>query len=321
MARCAGRTLLIRVNFILGTPADPRPALDSQVYEWDGGTLREVATFPTCGGTDVAVLADGDGDANTGRTGRDELPDPRAAVRGRHGPLPAQRGQPADAAGRVREPGAGRRCSPPTPPARTASARTWPRRPPGATEHDPLLVVTGTDLALYPGGGAAAVDRALPARQPGLQGTGRRSPTSAPRVATLARLRELTGGDGGGWRADAARLLDASRAARAANSTPAVARPARRPRVRRPGGRHRRDGRLLLRADRAVPAPALADPGYLTMASVRRDYLEGPAAGGDLPVPFNRVMIATFFLTGDGYRAPAHRLARRGRHRLGRGPW
>jgi hypothetical protein len=61
VARCGGRTLLSRVNFILGTPADPRPALDSQVYEWDGSTLHEVATFPTCGGTDVTVLGDGDG--------------------------------------------------------------------------------------------------------------------------------------------------------------------------------------------------------------------------------------------------------------------
>jgi hypothetical protein len=60
VTRCGGRTLLIRVNFILGTPADPRPSLDSQVYEWDGGTLREVATFPTCGGTDVAVVGNGD---------------------------------------------------------------------------------------------------------------------------------------------------------------------------------------------------------------------------------------------------------------------
>ena len=62
VTRCGGRTLLIRVNFILGTPADPRPALDSQVYEWDGGTLHQVATFPTCGGTDVAIVGD-DGDA------------------------------------------------------------------------------------------------------------------------------------------------------------------------------------------------------------------------------------------------------------------
>jgi hypothetical protein len=65
VARCAGRTLLIRVNFILGTPADPHPALDSQVYEWDGGKLHEVATFPTCGGTDVTVLSDGDGNAGS----------------------------------------------------------------------------------------------------------------------------------------------------------------------------------------------------------------------------------------------------------------
>jgi hypothetical protein len=65
VARCAGRTLLIRVNFILGTPADPQPALDSQVYEWDDGALHVVATFPTCGGTDVAVLGEGDGNAGS----------------------------------------------------------------------------------------------------------------------------------------------------------------------------------------------------------------------------------------------------------------
>ena len=49
----------------------------------------------------------------------------------------------------------------------------------------------------------------------------------------------------------------------------------------------------------------LDDPGYLTMATVRRDHLEGPAAHADLPVPFNRVMIATFYLTGMDI---AHRL-------------
>jgi hypothetical protein len=62
VAEVGGRTLVIRVNFILGTPADPRPELDSQVYEWDGGKLHEVATFRTCGGTDVAVLPTGNED-------------------------------------------------------------------------------------------------------------------------------------------------------------------------------------------------------------------------------------------------------------------
>jgi len=51
-----GCLLVVRINFILGTPADPEPVLDSQIYEWDGGSLRVVAQFPTCGGTDVAVL-------------------------------------------------------------------------------------------------------------------------------------------------------------------------------------------------------------------------------------------------------------------------
>ncbi len=58
VVRRDGRLLVIRINFILGTPADPHPVLDSQVYDWDGGALRVVARFPTCGGTDIAVLGD-----------------------------------------------------------------------------------------------------------------------------------------------------------------------------------------------------------------------------------------------------------------------
>jgi hypothetical protein len=50
------RLLLIRVNFILGTPADPHPSLRSQVYEWQGDAFRLVTEFPTSGGTDVSVV-------------------------------------------------------------------------------------------------------------------------------------------------------------------------------------------------------------------------------------------------------------------------
>ncbi len=50
------RLLLVRVNFILGTPRDPRPVLDSQLYEWRDGAFAEVEGFPTCGGTDAAVI-------------------------------------------------------------------------------------------------------------------------------------------------------------------------------------------------------------------------------------------------------------------------
>ena len=53
----AGRLFVIRVNFILGTPHDPDPQLTSQVYEWSDGALELAAEFPTCGATDVEVVA------------------------------------------------------------------------------------------------------------------------------------------------------------------------------------------------------------------------------------------------------------------------
>jgi hypothetical protein len=51
------RLLVIRVNFITGTPADPEPALHSQIYEWRDRALQLLMEFPTVGATDVEVLA------------------------------------------------------------------------------------------------------------------------------------------------------------------------------------------------------------------------------------------------------------------------
>ena len=170
------------------------------------------------------------------------------------------------------------------------------------TEHDPLLVVTGTDLALYPGGGAAPVIEPYRLASRGFKELAGVSHLG-PALATLARLRELTGDDG--WRADAARLLAAAKAARAANSAALwrdqIA-------VRAFAGREQSIAAMIdyscLLTERFLQR-ALDDPGYLTMAAVRHDYLEGPASQGDLPVPFNRVMIATFYLSGMDI---AHRL-------------
>jgi hypothetical protein len=50
---------VVRVNFILGTPASPTTALNSQLYQWQHGKLVVVDEFPTSGGTDVAILPDG----------------------------------------------------------------------------------------------------------------------------------------------------------------------------------------------------------------------------------------------------------------------
>ena len=49
---------VVRVNFITGTPQAPNPQLDSQIYRWHDDRLEVVETFPTSGGTDVAVIED-----------------------------------------------------------------------------------------------------------------------------------------------------------------------------------------------------------------------------------------------------------------------
>jgi hypothetical protein len=52
--------IVVRVNFIIGTSADPRPTIESQIYVWNSGALEVATRFPTSGGTDVAVLDAGD---------------------------------------------------------------------------------------------------------------------------------------------------------------------------------------------------------------------------------------------------------------------
>jgi hypothetical protein len=59
----SGRTYVVRVNFIEGTPADPNPLLTSQVYEFSDGELAVVAEFPTSGGTDVGLVTAGEDEA------------------------------------------------------------------------------------------------------------------------------------------------------------------------------------------------------------------------------------------------------------------
>ena len=175
------------------------------------------------------------------------------------------------------------------------------------TMGNPLLVVTGTDLVLYQGNGRPPVVEPYRLANRGFKELAGISHLG-PAVASLAMLRQLStngNGNGEGWRADATALLDATKAARAANS-PGLWRD--QIAVRAFDGREKRIAAMIeyscLATERLLER-ALDDPVYLTMDAVRRDYLEGPAADGSLPVPFNKVMIATFYLTGMDL---AHRL-------------
>jgi hypothetical protein len=109
-----------------------------------------------------------------------------------------------------------------------------------------------------------------------------------PAVTTVLRLKELglkelalkEMAPEGAWRDDAQRVIEACTTVRSANSLNLW-----REQIAVSDYACRLTERYLERA--------LAEPGYLSRDSLRADYLEGPS-----PVPFNRIMIATFFLTG-----------------------
>ena len=48
---------LVRICFILGTPADPKTDLPSQIYRWENGGFVLAGEFPTFGGTDANAFA------------------------------------------------------------------------------------------------------------------------------------------------------------------------------------------------------------------------------------------------------------------------
>jgi hypothetical protein len=57
LAHTENGTFLIKVNFIQGTPAQPKTDLTSCIYHWRAGQFVVVAEFPTYGATDAAVFA------------------------------------------------------------------------------------------------------------------------------------------------------------------------------------------------------------------------------------------------------------------------
>jgi hypothetical protein len=60
LAQTQNGTFLVKVNFIHGTPAAPKPDLTSCIYHWSGAQFVVAAEFATSGATDAAVfLADG----------------------------------------------------------------------------------------------------------------------------------------------------------------------------------------------------------------------------------------------------------------------
>ena len=157
----------------------------------------------------------------------------------------------------------------------------------------PLIVATSSDLALYPGRGAPPTVEGFRLSTRGFKELTAVSHLG-PALASLARIKELD--PHGPWREGAAELLAATRETREANS-PALWRDLIR--IESFAGREEAIADMIdyscVLTERVLER-SLQDPAYLTAATVRRDFLEGPSP--DLPVPLNRIMVATFFLFG-----------------------
>ncbi len=163
-----------------------------------------------------------------------------------------------------------------------------------ASADDPLLVATGADLALFPGRGRAPEVLGFRLSTRGFKELAAVSHLG-PALATLIALRDLE--PDGTWREDAERFLEECKRSRKANNEQLWADTIA---VEAFRGRERAIAAMVDYAcDITVRylEKALVDPDRFTFATLRDEYLEGTGQP-DLPVPFNRIMIATFFLVG-----------------------
>jgi hypothetical protein len=159
---------------------------------------------------------------------------------------------------------------------------------------DPLIVATGTDMAIFPGGGRPPTIQSFRLSTRGFKELAGIS-HFGPALASIVNMHALEPTNDL-WRKDAERLAAATKVARAANS----------PRLWRDqiaveAYRGREDAiaamvdyacAITLRYLEAV----LKDETKLTPDFLRQEYLEAKRNALGATVPFNVVMIATFFL-------------------------
>src|SRR5882672_9913774 len=170
------------------------------------------------------------------------------------------------------------------------------------TESDPLLVVTGQDVVLFPGAGRQPVVESF---RHSTRGFVELTSVShlGPAVASLIQLREL--GDPV-WRSDAQRLIDQIDRTRHINTAeiwksdiavPALA------------GYETKIADMVdysCAVTRAFLVDGLANELHMTFDCLRDNYLD-PISSATVPVPINDMMVATFALA---FLDIAHRMIR-----------
>lgn len=156
---------------------------------------------------------------------------------------------------------------------------------------DPLIIATATDLAVFPAKGLAPHVQGF---RLGISGFTELTAIShfGPAVASLVAIAQR--GHDDLWRSDAEALVRRCRSVQQANSAQLW-----RDLIRVDAFAGREDA-IAAMVDHACALTdryltrALSETDYLNAATLRRDFLD--AAGQDVPVSMNRIMIATFAL-------------------------
>jgi hypothetical protein len=157
------------------------------------------------------------------------------------------------------------------------------------TERDPLLVVTGADFVIFPGGGRPPIVESF-----------RHSTRGFVELTAVSQLGYAN------WRDDAKRMIDRSDRVRSVNDTSYWEKEVA---VEAYRGYESKIADMVdytCRVSSRFMRTCLADEGLMTFENLRQNFLD-PTDNPAVPIPLNDVMVATFTLT---FLDIAHRMIR-----------
>ncbi|KAH8678371.1 hypothetical protein BX600DRAFT_507323 [Xylariales sp. PMI_506] len=287
-----GRTYVVQVNFISGTRQAPTTALQSFLYELVGDRLIIREAFNTNGGTDVAVI----NISGTPHLAVSESLAPDASFKTSSHVykinLPAPQG--AQAANSIYQN-----------PEMVTLFHTYTTNPTGIGANlklamsqyhstEPLIVATGTDVALFPGDGS---DPSFESFRFSTRGFKEITSVShlGPAIGSIIKMREL-GPETYVWKEDAERLLEATRMARSVNSTALWTEKIQ---VESYSGREAEISAMIdygCALSIRFLETILADETKATPRFLQEAFLEGTDGSIGAVVPYNFIMLATFYM-------------------------
>lgn len=290
-----GQTYIFQINFISGTRQAPTTALQSFIYKFVQRKLVLQMSFPTSGATDATVIQIGSKhylavSESLAHNARFSTPTHIYKLS-----LPRAR--------KYQQP---EKCIYQSP-EMSALFHTYTTNPSGVgaslkmamsalRSSDPLIVATSTDVTLFPGNGQRMSILGFRFSTRGFKEIAGVSHLG-PAMATIIKIRELEPASPT-WKTEAQRMLAATRLARSANSLDLWVN-----KIQAEAYRGHESGiASMLDYGCAITIrfleTILADESKATSNFLREAYLEGTDGSLGAVIPFNYIMIATFYLVG-----------------------